>query len=809
MPGLIANCLARLVAGGEISEKAAKDALALHDGLQGRLDGEMPPVHADAAAALEAARIMAENARRWKTSIAKQAIRANEALERQAVHPRNRIAGLMAWLVRDIFEQQGGDNVQSKAEAIFGKLDERFGRGNEHLSARLGGLTQDRALAERVIRENFGVDTGDGIAKEISAAWKNATGYAVDRAIAGGRLFHSLNDWRQPQFWESSRLRKFGEQTFSADVVAEMRAGGLYLMDKRTGAPADQLAAATILHQAYEDITAGGDRGGAGTAFNPEMRVFRFAEGQAGADAYLRLMGKYGPGQDLYSMMRGHLRAAATEIAFTDLLGPDFRGTFRAMLAEARKDEARGRKSPFLTRFMSSSAAAERTFKVLAGESSAVQSELVAGIFGGLRAWLASAQLGSAVLAAVPGDSATIALAAQHNGISAVKVITRAVELIAADTKDKRALAARLGIVAHATADVALSSGRFQGEFMDHQTLGKVANAVIAWTGLQAWTEAAKRAFTMEMLGHIADMTRHAFADVDAPFRRFLERYGISPEEWDALRTAPLLDVDGAKFFGAGAIADVRLGEKILGGVIDERRFAVLESDALVKQALTGALPRGTMWGEIARSATLYKSFPLSLIVTHMMRAAMQDTLSNKVAYGLQLVLYTTIAGAVTLQAKALVTGKDPRPMNDKAFWGAALVAGGGIGIFGDLIYSGLTRADSSLAGTLIGPFGSLADAAGQLIFPGVRKAIEGKDTNLGQTLARQLKYNTPGSTAWYLRLPLDRLLWDRVQMAVDPDYRASFRRTRERAAEFGQKFWWGPGEGLPNRAPALGNVGG
>ena len=41
MPSLIANCLARLVKQGLVSAKAAKDAEALHDGMQGRL-GEGP-----------------------------------------------------------------------------------------------------------------------------------------------------------------------------------------------------------------------------------------------------------------------------------------------------------------------------------------------------------------------------------------------------------------------------------------------------------------------------------------------------------------------------------------------------------------------------------------------------------------------------------------------------------------------------------------------------------------------------------------------------------------------------------------------
>ena len=71
MASVIANCLNRLVKEGRIGVKAARDALALHEGMQGRLGEEMGPATADGVAALEAARIMGEQARARKVSIAK------------------------------------------------------------------------------------------------------------------------------------------------------------------------------------------------------------------------------------------------------------------------------------------------------------------------------------------------------------------------------------------------------------------------------------------------------------------------------------------------------------------------------------------------------------------------------------------------------------------------------------------------------------------------------------------------------------------------------------------------------------------
>jgi hypothetical protein len=77
-----------------------------------------------------------------------------------------------------------------------------------------------------------------------------------------------------------------------------------------------------------------------------------------------------------------------------------------------------------------------------------------------------------------------------------------------------------------------------------------------------------------------------------------------------------------------------------------------------------------------------------------------------------------------------------------------------------------------------------------------------------GAELARFMRWNTPGTNLWYTRLGLDRLLWDQVQSLVDPDYRKSFRRMEQRARrDYGQDFWWKPGQATPRRAPDLGQV--
>jgi hypothetical protein len=402
---------------------------------------------------------MAEGAKARKLSIAKQAIASDAAMQRVAAHPKGKAAGLMAEMTADIREAAKGANIESLSETIAARMMAKFKDGAEALRSRYGGLVQDRALGERVVRELFGADTGDEAAKKAAQGFKAASDYGVTRAKAGGKMFTEAEDWKLPQWWQSSRVQA-GEAEFTNRLMAHVDAGALKVMDKRTGGPALPGEIPLIVKSAFEDITTGAGRGGSGV-FNPEMRIFRFVDGERGANAWLDLQRDFGPGQDIYGLLSGHINSMAREIAFADTWGPDYRATFRELLGEVQRDQAKGKKPHVLIRWIESATAAERTFKVLTGEANEISSEIVAGVFGGIRSMQAAAQLGSAIIPSVFGDPATAALAASYNGIGAARVIGRTIELLAKESPDLRADLTRLNITAFATIDSALGAARY------------------------------------------------------------------------------------------------------------------------------------------------------------------------------------------------------------------------------------------------------------------------------------------------------------------------------------------------------------
>lgn len=802
----VVECVTKLVAAGRITRAIGDEAMALYERSRGEYARHMGPAQAEAAAGLAAARAMEAGAKKLKSDTAKQALAFANFERVMLEHPDGPVAGVMDQLAASL-RSRGTRNVDTVREDIWARLAAMFGQAMTKYAPGILGVSKDQvASAKNLVREVFGVSTGDNTAAAAAKAWGEVNDYATARATAAGRNFDSNESWRVPQPWQSERVRKVDLGEFKQDFRAALDAGGITrLWDRDTGRPAALDRYDFVLDRAYHDIVT---TGAGGTAFAREMRTFEFAPGEAGAEAWLRLQEKYGAGDNVFGMLTGHMERMASEIALAEVIAPNHRAAIAAVLPVLRRQEANltklGRLNP--TRLLESSSMVQRTYDVLTGRANAVEGELLAGVLGGLRSLSTAAQLKNAVISAVPGDSVTTLMAASYNGMAPTRILSGVVRELSRGGADSRALAARLNLVAHSSMEYGHGYRFFQDQVAGPAQLRWLATTMIRAQGLQAWTELMKRTFTMEFTGHLADHVGHdlaALRQVNKPLASFLDRYQIGAKEWDVIRAAPVLDVDGARFLDSTAIADQTIAEKLRTGIIQERRFAVLEPDARIRAITTGGLPQGTFLGELSRNLFLFKSFSLTMAATHLMRLASQQSTAAMVAYGLPLIALHLVAGAASKQAKAILAGKDPENMGDPKFWVGALAQGGGLGIYGDLLNAAHTRTGRSPLAELTGPIGGIVEDVQRLTFAQSRKAFEGKDTTVDSEITRVGRRYTPGT--WYTKLAVDRLLWDQLQTLVDPDYRGSFKRIEQRARQdTGQQFWFAPGTVAPSRAPDL-----
>ncbi|WP_291297614.1 hypothetical protein [Elioraea sp.] len=802
------KCLDDRVSGGTLTREQA-DAIAqkVREIEAENAAGAVPL--SDQEALARAAAELAADARLKKRQNAIQVLRHAELMDRLAAHPRGPYAGAASIFARDLaadaagIAEAAGSNVEGRQRAVLAILHGKVVDFLDAYRSKAVGLTRDTMGLRNVVRELYGEATGDGVAGAAARGFTEAAEYARKRWVDGGGRTWKLDDWRLPQVWDRDAVARLTRVQFSDAMLDAIGAGKLRVLDWQTGKPVDRARAQEILVDAYDAIVTDGlsrlvpGQQTAGRLANSrqERRAFEWTS----ADAWLEANERFGAGDGIgiYSLMTQHLDGLARDIGMIEVLGPSAHHQARVVIDTARKAGATDGQAYRL----------EALWDTVSGASTGAVNRAAAGFMRETRAWLTAAKLGSAVLSAA-SDFATLRLTAAWNGIPASDVMRRYMSLLtsAADRKD----AIRTGLIAEGWARVAAATQRNQADIVGAGLGSRVADTVLRASGLTAHTEAGRWAFQIETLAQLADDAALPFDRLRPGFRRGMERNGITAEDWDVMRAAPMFDLgDGGKVLHPESIAkqgrrEADAAARLMQWITIETDFAIPQPGARERALMLGKTQAGTLVGELIRSTTQLKAFPVTMMTTHLLRGLEAYRGGDRGRYMVALGVSLTIAGAFSMQLKQIAAGKDPRDMTTPTFWGAAFMQGGGAGIFGDFLYSSLTRSERSFYMTAIGgPTGGLIDDLSRLTGGNIQGLAEAKDTNFGAELARFARFNAPGTSLWYARLALDRLMWDRLQEMADPDHARKWRRLENQARQdYGQEFWWRPGEASPTRAP-------
>lgn len=816
-PLQIARCVGEMVAKGRLSERQGQDALGR---LRRDLEANAALGVTEAQSVLKSAEAMADEAKAWTRLVSLRASKFSELLTRVEAHPLGYFHGALGRIVRDL-SMRDADNAYARGDAIAGQAFALMTEFVESYRSKKLGLARDIESLANVVDEIYGVATGDGAAKAAAAGFKRANDFLRERFnAAGGDI--KARDIYVPQRWDASKLRAFlateGQAAAEAWMMGERAAGRLRVTDWKTGRPVDDARAAEIVRNAMPRIASEGLSDLQPGARLREPLAFRHRAHLVfewtSAEAWRGWNDKFGVGREgLFDLFVGHVQHTSREVALMETLTPDPGWAVQAMIDGGLRDGKLNERQ---------AARVQRAWEVASGIAATPENELVANIGNSLRAWQSSAKLLSATISAVT-DHGYSALTARMNDLPAVRVFGEYLRLLLGLGRDERMkLAARSGIIADTALRRAHAGLR---ETMDEQFkgwMGRISDFLIRGSGLTAHTDFARTAFGLELMSHLADLAPRRFDTLPGAVQRQFGRYGIDAGLWDALRgTDGRGAIDTAGPFPVMAPAEmIRKGgnleaaTRLLEYVQTETGFAVPTpggaEKALFHWIAGGARP-GSIGREVLGTGFQFKSFGLSVLLSHVYRGFQELREGDRGAYLAQMAVATAVLGAVAMQMKAVLFGRDPRDMTDPKFWAAAWFQSGGLGLATDWIYQSGTRGAAETVGAIFGgPFGQTLGQLGQLAFGNVGQAIEGKNTRAGAEVVRILKQNTPGASLWYTRLGMDRLLWDQIQTQIDPDYHKSFFRTEDRARkEFNQSFWWRPGATAPARAPDLGAAAG
>lgn len=627
------------------------------------------------------------------------------------------------------------------------------------------------------------------------------------RANAAGADIGQLDYGYMPQPHDTGAIARAGKDGWMQKVFP-LLARDRYV--RADGNLMDDAEVMALLDGAYDTLSTEGlnkrvpgqSRGGSrASRFDDKHRVLHFKD----ADSYLAYNADFGRGSAL-AAIHGHIGMMSKNIAMMEEFGSNPGTTYRMLkdLAE-QKDSATGVHESFATLDM--------VWDTLNGATSQPVNANMARFFQGVRNFTTAVKLQGVMLSAIT-DAPLQVLVAKSSGMP---IGQAAGSLFAGFGGSKRRLAHQLGI---GMDEIAGEMARWHEDFLAQGWTSKLANTTMQLTLVEGWTNSLRRGYAMTLAQRLGDLRAKDWSALGETDRRTMEASGVTEADWKVWQQAKpgpngMLTKDGIRTIEGISDADAnRATARLLGFLDAEARTAVLSPDLSTRAGIQQGTKAGTVGGELLRSVMLFKSFPVAIVQKHLRRLENIPSAKGKVAYSVAMMTGLTLFGAAAMSLKDLAAGKDPRDPADPKFWMAAFVQGGGVGIFGDMFYTGLggdMRGGQANWSSFFGPVLGNAFDGMNVVRKGAGWAIAGEDADdarrqFGAEALRFVRGNTPLVNLWYLRSAVDHMVVHDLQEQLSPGYLS--RMERRSRSEWGQDYWWEPGEALPDRAPDIGSNG-
>jgi hypothetical protein len=682
-------CLRRGVEAGELDAERAAEALDLFGSIAEELRGSMNDADARRLAARRTVEALereaVERARRLRLQQA-TARRIGQQLAGYRNGAGENDLGYAVWAHIDHDDTAGFSSLTQRHRAILGLAHSRLDRFLAKFRRDLIGRVRAPADLDRVVDELFGRSTGDPAARELATAWSDTAEYLRQRFNRAGGAIAKRADWGLPQQWDASKVRKAGRQAFIETILPRLDRAAM--LDYRTGLPLAEDRLRLLVSEAFDTITTEGwakrqPRQGAGgrslARTRGEHRFFVFA----GPDAWRLAQAEFGSANPFDAMM-GHVEGMARDIAQLEILGPNPPAMLAWMDQVAQRAahlrDARAGGSAEVDRARRWLSYARDSYQLFTGASNAPADGRIARVMQGTRNVLVSAHLGGAFITSMT-DLGFQRAALRFNGLPQARALQRLVKLFAPGSMDDQRAAVRMGLVADNWSQMAIGQARYVGEIAGPELTRRLADFVMRASLLSPWTQAGRWAFGMEMMGTLADHAGKTFGELPAPLQRSLDRYGLGAGGmWDALRSTPLYEHRGASFLrpdeieARGDLAPGRareLATRFLEMVQTETEYAVPNVSLRGRTILRGNARPGTLAGELILSASMYKSFPVTVMALHMRRGYLEAR-GGKLGYGLSVLISTALLGGLAIQSGEITKGRDPRHGRPEVLGGGA-----------------------------------------------------------------------------------------------------------------------------------------
>lgn len=704
-----------------------------------------------------------------------------------------------------------------------------IGEAIEKYRSQWFGLTQDTDGFRSVVREMLGADTGNAAAKATAQEIAKVFEFMREDFIAAGGVMGK----REGYFPQRHTATAIAPATMHPDVAfARWYDTIMPLLDwnkminESTGLPFFDVPynelpleraseVRLMMREVFENIRSQGlndiidaaqegkvtfGKGGGVQLLSP-ARSFIFK----GADAFLQYNSQYGTGDEgLFDAMMGYMQSMARDVGMMKHLGAKPRNQFSRLELATIAD---GATSFQLNQFRS-------MWRVASGEMNG-RGEKAGGFFHffrGLGHFTRTALLGKAAITTLT-DVAYLHRAAKINGLPQASLLKSYAKLLnPLDASDRR-FARRHILIAHSASGNSMRQAKYAVKMGLNRTdtlIGRFDNLGGAISGFQhrfsgmaTIADSAAQSGYMAAGGVFEEYRIHGIGYDELPsiLRDSLKRFGIEEDDYAAImRGTPVEMEEGVGFLlpEGMRVEDREAAFKYQMWLSELSMMASNENRLFTTALMTGGEQFGTAGRAIRSSVMMFKGFMVTQLINHtlpMLRKGFADNAWGEFA-GYTVAL--TLLGGMVIQMKSIIGGYDSEEMDKPDFWGRAMMQGGGLGLFGEFFLNDYTQHGNSIGETFAGAtIGTTMTDLYRLFFSGnFGRALEpGTKTDFAADFVQFAHKYTPAVNVWYVKLLMDRTVFDAIERAVDPNFDRRMRRFEKRKQEErGAEPWWGAG---------------
>ena len=713
-----------------------------------------------------------------------------------------------------------GLDYQTRKENVRGALYALFDATLGEVGKGFMGRQKGKAHLPNIVREIKGEATGDALAKQVADAWLKVSDTTVDMMNAAGGSMNRLANYL-PQAQSAVRMVKDGGENgaiWKKDMLD-------WLDWERTRWPDGSIIKpeerADLLDRVWLTLTTDGANKIDVTAFRGRGRAVgnmlddhRFLH--FNGENWLKMHAKYSDG-NIMDTLFGHIEHMSHKIAMVEQFGPNPEMTANNIKSIVRAEAAKhGAKA-----MNDAEAVLKNKFDPMfetANRMNAMDPHSVTGaMVTGASNVLTSAMLGSASFLAIPGDFMQTAAVRALNNQGLFGGIGTYVKALATDMQAQKQIATQSGFIMDEIVMSTYAASRWTGmATVGPQLTRRLSEATMRLSLMSGHTRAARWAVQSEFMGMMFRDRGREFGEL--PYAAMMQRYGITADDWNALRALrPWEPKAGVQFLrpidaihqnvGNGAA----LYRKFQGMIHAESRTAVPEATLEAGVALRGTMRPDTLIGALVQSFSMYKNFPMSFVMIYGRSGMMKQTAMGRLGWYAALGAGMTLVGALGTQMREISRGRDPLPMDNVGFMGKAFLSGGALSIWGDFLFSGVNAYGQGPQDVAAGPLVSFLGDSTSLVlgdtfaFADSVGGLSDKEfkSNTGAKAVEFARRYTPGASIWWARAALERQVFDRLQDLADPQAaRKRQKQMRKRKREYGNEYWWTPGHSAPSRAP-------